>query len=54
MCFRYSKDFKARVELESRKRIMFLRIDNEGEYTDEIFFTNTSKLQVVILENDSS
>ena len=28
------KEFKARVELESIKRIMYLRTDNEGEYID--------------------
>ena len=29
------KDFKARVELESGKRIKCLRTDSGGEYTDE-------------------
>ena len=31
------KDFKARVELESGKRIKCLRTDNGGEYTDGDF-----------------
>ena len=31
------KDFKARIELESRKRIKCLRTDSGGEYTDGDF-----------------
>ncbi|KAH9697272.1 glycine--tRNA ligase 1 [Citrus sinensis] len=32
------KKYKARVELESRKKIKYLRTDNGGEYTDGEFF----------------
>ena len=31
------KEFKARVELEFKKRIKCLRTDNGGEYTDDEF-----------------
>ncbi|KAH9679088.1 Integrase catalytic domain-containing protein [Citrus sinensis] len=37
-CVTMFKEYKARVELESSKRIKCLRIDNGGEYTDGEFF----------------
>ena len=33
------KEYKARVELESSKKIKCLRTDNGGEYTDGEFLT---------------
>ena len=33
------KQFKARVKLESEKKIKCLRTDNDGEYTDDEFLT---------------
>ena len=34
------KQYKARVELESEKRIKCLRIDNGGEYIDVVFLAS--------------
>lgn len=35
--FSIFKHFKALVELETRKKVKCLRIDNEGEYTNDEF-----------------
>jgi len=37
--FSIFKEFKARVELESEKKITCFRTDNGGKYTDEDFLT---------------